>query len=282
MELRFFNQFINKIFHTLTRSDNNSFLKSMIKLIKALYNVDNIIIRNFRNEIIRVFFTNIHWWKISHSSYNQVEHQFINYIREYISYPKIILELGSLDAIQSIEFSILFPKAQIFAFECNPSSIKKCLENTANLKNIEVVPKAVHNKNERVKFYPVVTNIGASSLYKVSSNYRTIETLIQEEISVEATRIDTWASDKGINQIDLCWMDLQGAEYYVLEGMGDLLFTVQAIYLEVEHQELYNNQKLYEDIIEFLKQKNFSLIKYLPTKPSWWGNAIFLNNNLKK
>lgn len=190
------------------------------------------------------------------------------------------MDLGSFDAIQSIEFSIVFPEAKIFAFECNPPSIKLCNENIINLKNIEIIPKAVFNENGFIKFYPVLTHKGASSVFKASNKYKNIVNLPQKEIKVEATRIDTWVKEKNIDKIDICWLDLQGAEYEALEGMGDLIYTVQALYVEVEKQEIYIGQKLFDDVVNFLKSKGFSMIKYHPSKPGWWGNAIFLNNEL--
>ena len=112
-----------------------------------------------------------------------VKTEFIDFISDKISNIEIILEIGSRDAIQSIEFSRLFPKAKIYAFECNPPSIKKCIENAKDYKNIEIVPYAVFNKNEKMKFYPVITNTGASSLFKLTEQYTIDFKLHQKEYS---------------------------------------------------------------------------------------------------
>ncbi len=43
-----------------------------------------------------------------------VKRKFIRLISNKISNPKVILEIGSRDALQSIELSKLFPKAKIY------------------------------------------------------------------------------------------------------------------------------------------------------------------------
>lgn len=265
----------------LFRNSNIIFKKFLIKIIRVIYNIKNKYVNKIKNEIIRVLITNIQYWKLHyHLSKKTVESEFLDFIKDRISEPEVILELGSRDAIQSIEFSIIFPKAKIFTFECNPPCIQKCLDNIVNFKNIEIIPKAVSDKNGKTNFYPVITNIGAGSLFKASGKYDVVEKLPQKKIEVETTRIDTWARKRGINKIDLCWMDLQGAEYEALEGMGDLISNIQAMFVEVELREIYKGQKLFEDIKEILKKKGFSMIKYNPSTSNWWGNSIFLNDNL--
>jgi FkbM family methyltransferase len=219
--------------------------------------------------------------KFSLFSKNYVETVFIDFILDKIGNPEIILDLGSATACQSIQFSILFPNAKIYAFECNPLSIKQCYTNIANLENIEVVDKAVYNKSGLIEFYSILNDTDTSSIYEFSKDYlKTFEKLEEKRINVKATRIDKWAKEKGIKKIDLCWLDLQGAEYEAIEGMGDLIVNVQALYIEVAEKTLYNGQKLIDDVKNLLENKGFSMLKYFPTIPGWYGNAIFLNNKL--
>lgn len=209
-----------------------------------------------------------------------VKKEFIDFISDKISEPEIILEIGSRDAIQSIEFSRLFPKAKIYAFECYSPCIKMCINNTKDYKNIEIVQKAVSNKNGKIKFYPISRNIGAGSLFKITKEYGHDCKFPQEELIVDTIRIDTWAKERGIKKVDLVWIDLQGAEYEAFEGMGELLPNVQSIYTEVENKELYIGQKLMNDVSRLLNKKGFSLLKYTQVSAHLWGNAIYLNNNL--
>jgi len=213
---------------------------------------------------------------------NFVKKQFINYIFDKISNPKIILEIGSRDAIQSIEFSKLFPKAKIYAFECYPPCIRTCIKNTKSFKNIEIIQKAIFNKNDEISFYPLSKNIGSGSVLKVNDDSPIHYLSPIKKITVEATRIDTWAKEKGIKKIDLVWIDLQGAEYEAFEGMGEYLQNIQAIYTEVENKELYTGQKLMKDVSRLLNENGLSFLKYTQISRDLWGNAIYINNNLIK
>jgi FkbM family methyltransferase len=212
---------------------------------------------------------------------NYVYNNFLKFISKKIEKPKIILDLGARDAIQSIEFSYYFPDAKIYSFECNPSTIPKAIRNTRKFKNVEIVPKAVYSKDKNIDFFPVITNNdGASSIFRASGEFDEVEKLPQTKITVEATRIDTWAKQNGIEKIDLCWMDLQGAEYEALIGMGDMLENVQAIYAEVEFQEIYTGQKLFSELKKFLEENGFKLLDLYIAEENWWGNAIFINNKI--
>lgn len=254
------------------------------KLIKSIHQI----IQNINFNLIRKFETQVvirldDYKRKRLLSKNTVETNFINYIKNSISNPKIILELGSRDGIQSIEFARLFPNAKIYAFECHPPNIKRCIRNTKHMKNIEIVPKAVFNKNGTIKFYSSISrNTGVGSLYRASRKYDVIEKIPQKEIIVNSTRIDTWANKKNVKKIDLCWIDLQGAEYETLESMGNMIFDIDALFIEVELQEIYNGVKLYDDILNLMEDKGFSMIKFHEGIEKWFGNAIFLNNNLIK
>jgi FkbM family methyltransferase len=212
---------------------------------------------------------------------NYVYTNFLKFISKKIEKPEIILDLGARDAIQSIEFAYYFPDAQIYSFECNPSTISRAIQNTKKFKNIKIVPKAVYSEDTHIDFFPVITsNDGASSIFRASGEFDEIEKLPQTKISVEATRIDTWAKENNIEKIDLCWIDLQGAEYNALIGMGNMLKNVQALYSEVEFREIYSGQKLFSDLKDFLEEKGFKLLDLHIAEKDWWGNAIFINNKI--
>jgi len=209
-----------------------------------------------------------------------IKTKFIGFISNKISNIEVILEIGSRDAIQSIEFSKLFPNAKVYTFECYPPCIEKCVENIKNFQNIEIIPKAVSNINGKSKFYPISRNVGAGSLFKITKEYGHDCVFPQEQVNVESIRIDTWAKEKGIEKIDLVWIDIQGAEYEAFEGMGEFLPNIQAIYTEVENKELYIGQKLMKDVTQLLDEKGFFLLKYTQMSVRLWGNAIFINSSI--
>lgn len=179
---------------------------------------------------------------------------------------KTILDVGSCDAKESIELSEYFPNAKIYAFEANPKSYLKCLENVKNHPNITIINKAVNDFDGVCKFYPINTektitihkdgNPGASSLFKSNGAYNHIETYVQDEIEVECTRLDTWAKENNITETPMIWMDLQGAELQALQGLGDLIKTTKIIHTELYSTAVYTGQCLLPEVQDFLKKKD--------------------------
>jgi FkbM family methyltransferase len=180
----------------------------------------------------------------------------------------VIFDVGSLHCLESIEFSKRYENARIFAFEANPDSYQVCLENTKDIDNITVINMAVNDYDGTCVFYPIDPektvspwfdgNRGASSLYKANGSYDHIEKYVQKEIEVPCIRLDSFCEKYNINNIDLMWMDLQGAELTALESLGDkLLSTIKVIHTELEINPMYENQSLFSDVDSFLKQKNF-------------------------
>lgn len=230
--------------------------------------------------------------RTSHSNVNEIA-TFLKEVARFIDTSSIrtILELGSRDAEVSIALKRAFPKAQVFAFECNPPAIELCRLNIAasGLGDITLIPKAVSDTNGTVDFYaidPVRTvtphadgNIGASSMFKANPEYPD-EQYHQERIEVETTTIAQWANEKGISDVDLVWMDLQGAELKALQGMGELLNRVRILYTEVEFKPLYIDQPLFQEIDQFVRKHGFRLHRKFD-RSDWFGDAMYVNSDIR-
>ncbi|MGM4884385.1 MULTISPECIES: FkbM family methyltransferase [unclassified Rhizobium] len=61
-------------------------------------------------------------------------------------------------------------------------------------------------------------------------------------ISVETRRLDDWCGEAGLENIDVIWMDVQGAEADVIAGGNQILSRTRYIYTEYSDQELYEGQ----------------------------------------
>lgn len=197
----------------------------------------------------------------------------------------IVLEIGSRDAIESINMKKHFKNAKIYAFECNPEAIKICEKNLLNVDEIHLEKYAVSDFNGPLSFYAIdpektITshkdgNIGASSLFKPNPDYP-YENYSVNEIKVESVTINKWANTKNIDKIDFIWVDVQGAELKVLSGMSDYLKNVNSIYIEVEFKPIWIGQSLYVDIYEFLSKHGFKIVKVYGLN-DWFGNILFVN-----
>lgn len=181
-----------------------------------------------------------------------------------------IWELGSRDCLDAILLSNHF-NARVFAFECNPPAIEICKKNIEGRDNITLVEKAVWSEDTTLIFYPVVNgNLGASSCFVADSDYP-FENYKQEQIEVEAIRLD----NAGLPTPDMVCLDLQGAELEALKGMGDILHDVKWIITEGQVQRLYHDTPLISDIEEYLSQYGFSLTNERTEVKGWFGDYVF-------
>lgn len=148
---------------------------------------------------------------------------------KYILQPiKTVVELGARDCKESVRFSELLPNARIFAFECNPNTLELCRANIHDHVNISLIEKAVTDKNSKIKFYTINPqkttttwedgNPGASSVFRASGKYP-IEQYVQDEIEVDSITLEKFLHENNIEDVDLLWMDIQGAELMLLKGV---------------------------------------------------------------
>ncbi len=94
----------------------------------------------------------------------------------------------------------------------------------------------------------------ASSSLKLPKNHKIVTPWVKFEnnINVQTKRIDTYCLEKNIEKIDFIWMDVQGAEMDVIQGMGNMKNKIHFIYTEYSDNELYENQPTKDQIIENL------------------------------
>lgn len=184
---------------------------------------------------------------------------------------KQILDIGSWHLGQSIEFSNLFEKARIDAFEPVPDSYKLCVEKRKGLdkptqSRINVHNLALTNKNGTVPFYAVDTSVpqkidaGFSSLLKfghgLDKSYYG-PNLKQKEIKVAASTLDNWCKKNRIMSVDIMWIDVQGAELLVFQGAKNILKNTRIIMTEVGLKPYYEGHTLKADIDKLLLSLGF-------------------------
>jgi FkbM family methyltransferase len=81
-------------------------------------------------------------------------------------------------------------------------------------------------------------------------------------------------------------IDVQGYEFYVLNGCAPLLPHIKIIQCEMSFSVLYENGKLYDELIAYMKGINFSLYSLIPefydeaTGKLMEADGIFINNAL--
>jgi len=120
-------------------------------------------------------------------------------------------------------------------------------------------------------------NIGAS-LLSVAKHEYPHEKYHQKKITVESINLTRWAKQVGARDIDIIWLDLQGAGLRAFIGMGNLISRVKVIYAEVEFKKRYLNQPLFGEVDRYLDEKGFVLLKIYPS--DWFGNALYVRKEI--
>lgn len=212
---------------------------------------------------------------------------FISYINDKTK-PYVIFDIGSRDALQSIEFYKHFPNAKIYAFECNPNTLHICETNIIDYKDrIRLIKGAVCDYDGSINFYPInqektITtwkdgNPGASSLFKSNGKY-TIEHYVQDKITTNCHRLDTIMNEHNIPCVDIIWMDLQGAELLALKGLGNKLSSVKYVYTEVSHKEMYTGQVMFKELNDYMIKNDFLILNNLSFR-GWQEDIIYKKKN---
>jgi FkbM family methyltransferase len=188
-----------------------------------------------------------------------------------------ILDIGANDGASSLVFKHFFPKARIHCFEPDPRAIENFKRIHSDSSDIWLYDFALGPFNGKCDFYqsdgvptdddPIVRNMrpeGWDLSGSIKKPLKHIEEVpwcrFDNKISIDCIKLDTWlACRPEIEEIDLIWMDVQGAEEDVLANGGKALNITKYLFTEYSNLELYQGQKNLKYLIQMLE--NFSIIK---------------------
>ncbi len=195
----------------------------------------------------------------------------------------IFVDVGAMGGLQS-EWTIVRNHIRPVMFEPSSVSAKRLREIMAvanpRVPAALVIEKALFNKAGRFPLY-ITRHPGCTSLlepnksvldrYKVSR----IFDVVGKEI-IECVRYDALFRSGEVPAPDVIKVDVQGAEYEVLDGFGETLDHCLAIELETHLYPIYKDQKLLGDIVAMLDQHGFS-VRTLREQRNFDGDAVEFN-----
>lgn len=175
--------------------------------------------------------------------YNEIIKKEIYCFKTQYEKPYII-DCGANIGISLIFFKIKFPNAVIVAFEPDPRVFQLLSENINNFKfsNITLINKGVWDKDGKVKFF----GKGDDSGKIVEANLPN-----QDYFEIEVASLRPFLQKK----VQLLKIDIEGAEFEVLQDISDLLYNVEKIFIEY-HSKINEEQKLHK-ILEILSSNGF-------------------------
>ena len=247
-------------------------MKKLFKFLNILY------IKKIGTKIVNKIFLdkigNQFYWN---PPYDYVQNITINNIHKYLDIPRDSLKEWCIVGVhlgKEID-SILnnYPNVNLIGFECSKRYIKRLKKNFAFNSRVKIINKAISSKNGTATFFETSLK-GNGSLLKIGKLSReSYGTKQKEKFLVETSTIDTFYKNK---DLDILWIDVQGAEKLVLEGAKNTLIKIKAVFVEISiKNELYVNSVKMEQLNDILLKNNFKLA-LLGTDFNLTGNALYI------
>ncbi|MFT5646625.1 MAG: FkbM family methyltransferase [Aureispira sp.] len=157
--------------------------------------------------------------------------------------------------------------ANVIGFEANENTfwfmqMNLCLNK---IKNVILFQNAVGNENKTVKFYQNTVNTGGSKIKPIKDsilyNYDS-----PNEVEVPMIALDSFISSENLAPPNGIIMDIEGSEYYALQGMQHTLKDIRFLYVEYVPHHLQN-------------VSNVTVEEFLKNITPHFSKATFLKNN---
>tara|TARA_R110002020_G_scaffold93344_2_gene225241 strand:- start:22861 stop:23559 length:699 start_codon:yes stop_codon:yes gene_type:complete len=205
----------------------------------------------------------------------------------------IIVEIGAHYGEDSVRFVETFKDAKVYCFEPDPRNIaifKKHVDD----ERIKLFEYALSNEEGEAQFYQSfqdyeksdvpekydwisyedyqkhkLNNSGSSSL---KEGY---EHNLSQTITVKTKRFDNWIVENDLTQIDLAWIDVQGAESMVIQGMSSEITNINFIWIEYG-ETAYDGGLSRMETIALLGSKGFKILKDFNNDTNT-GDLLFYN-----
>ena len=152
----------------------------------------------------------------------------INQVSQFIDNQSSVLIVGA--HIGSLAIPIANVCSELIAIEANPNNFNLLQTNVKlnNTSNITIHNIAASDKQENIKFLLNTVNSGGSKRVPINSHYfYTYDN--PEVIDIEAHSLDNYLSNK---EFDLVLIDIEGSEYFAMQGMPDILANTKTLVVE--------------------------------------------------
>jgi FkbM family methyltransferase len=207
-----------------------------------------------------------------------------------------VCDIGSRDAEESLFFRHLLPDSVVLAFEASPSNYEMmAAREDLRANRIEIFPYAVCGRNGRATFYVIDDQADKDTMRQLhhipqsedvekilrgSSSLLSHEgpTPIKQNVEVETRRIDDFILGQypSMKRIGL-WIDVEGAEYDVLEGMAKIQDRVVALHVETARTPMRIGQRTTDELLPLAASMGFVLCGSNMEEHDNLGDAVFLS-----
>jgi FkbM family methyltransferase len=239
-------------------------------------------------QMLRLLFLILHpirSYKYLRSSSKDYSKISLTELQSYLDSPKTIIEAGAADGIDTFIFASNFPSATVFAIEPVKQQYEHLLLKSKQASNIQLFNFALSDKNGEGSIFVgngvgALGGMGSSSLLKPYRHEEFFpEIKFEFEQSITTLTLEKFISDAQIDEVDLLWLDIQGAELAVLNASQEILMRkVKFLHLEISRVKLYEDMPNERAIRKFLRDAGFKCV--IDRVGAISGNALYSNTQL--
>lgn len=193
-----------------------------------------------------------------------------------------VCDIGSRDGDQALLFRDLRPSAIVPAFEANPINYQAMKANP-NLaaKGIQIFPYAIANSPGKLQFHITDVDYSDPESNKGTSSLLVKDDLkIKETVEVDCRRIDDFLLNHfpQSRRIGL-WIDVEGAEFGVLQGIAKVKDRILAVHVETAEIPMREGQQVLSEITTLMA--DFGLVPCGSNirKAEKWGDVVFVHRS---
>ena len=137
----------------------------------------------------------------------------------------MIFDLGANVGLSTIYFAAMYPDAIIYSIEPDDENFYLLEQNTSFLSNVVRLKGAIWSKNEKLYIAnrdQIITRTGKFN----KSSYYVQPQIVSDEIPINGYTIQYLMDKYMVNYIDVCKIDIQGAEKEVFRDNTQWLNNV--------------------------------------------------------
>ena len=192
-----------------------------------------------------------------------------------------IFVVGAFHGYEIVRFLHMYPNATINAFEAHPEHFARLQQNVGHVSRVNLYNKIVSDYDGITDFYEL-SAMGNGSILKFQGDDYGCPVKIQESLQLESIRLDTTFPN---DEIDLLWVDVQGAELHVLKGtntencLSMFLEIHTHDYIKEWDREPYAGQCYKEDLEQYLEGHTIHSIGLDNENGNGQGNSFWLRKD---
>lgn len=143
---------------------------------------------------------------------------------------RLIFDVGANCGAATVHLARHYPDARVHAFEPGSEPRAYLERNASGYPNVSVHPIGLSSSDQEVPLYRGREDTGNASVFLRPAN-------VEDAELVRLRSAGDWATENGVERIDILKLDAEGCEVDVLSSLGRLLPSVKVIYVEYDSRE---------------------------------------------